>query len=358
MTTWVRRAALILVPMIAVAASYPAWKPLVRKERWFVIASNVGQDSLRRLGLKSDQIGQDVLSAPPDSEISPQVTRMHSVYEKYLRYSGLSHADITGRRILELGPGFTMSVPLLFLADGASYAAGIDKFVPFQTAPYYERYYAHLRSTLNSDQQARFDNALHREPLALNGSVAGYIYGKDVQNVVNQLGAQSYDLIVSNAVLEEIYDPTPVLHAQDQLLRPGGAMVHIIDLRDYGMFSKHGFHPLEFLTVSDWLYRRMVEGSGQPDRRMMSYYRDAAGRMGYQTQIYIMHVLGHPAPMPEPKLEIQKGVDYTDTDLKLIADIRPRLQPQFRNLPDTELLAQSIIFVARKPGSQANGTQR
>jgi hypothetical protein len=353
-----RLAAFLLIPVLVAAASYPVWKPVVRGNRWFVIVSNIGLDSLRRLGLKSDQIGQDVLAAPPESEIAPQIARMRKVYGQYLRYSGVRQADIPGKRILELGPGFTMSVPLLFAADGASYAVGVDKFVPFQTGPYYQRYYARLRETLDPAQQARYDRAIRLKDLALDPSIVRLVYKRDVAGMTTELGPGSYDLIVSNAVIEEIYDPTPVLLAQCELLRPGGAMVHMIDLRDYGMFSKHGFHPLEFLTIPDWVYRRMVESSGMPDRRMLSYYRAAAVRMGYASEIYVSHVLGHPDPMPEPKLEIVKGVDYTDADVSLINAIRPRLQAQFRSLPDTELLAQSIIFVAHKPTDGAEGADR
>jgi len=339
-----------MVLMVGTVATYRLWAPLVRGNRWWVIASNVGNDSLRRWGIRSDQIGQTELVAPPDSEITPQVTRMRSVYQQYLRYSGTSRADVAGKRILELGPGFTISIPLLFAADGASYVAGVDKFVPFQAAPYYARYYARLRETLDDAQKANYDRAIRLDNLSLNQQVAGLIYGKDLPEIVNGLGPESYDLIVSNAVMEEIYDPTPVLQAQGQLLRPGGVMVHMIDLRDYGMFSKRGFHPLEFLTVPDWVYRRMVEGSGQQSRRMLRDYAAAAARMGYASEIYVSQILGRPHPMAEPKREIRKGVDYTDADLKLISDIRPRLQPQFQKLPDTELLASSIIFVAHKPG--------
>ena len=346
---WIRAVLLVFFLLLAVAAAYPAWKPLVRGSRWFVIASNVGLDSLRRVGLKSDQIGQNERTTPPDSEIAPQIARMQSVYQQYLRYSGVSRADVPGKRVLELGPGFTMSIPLLFVADGAAHVVGVDKFVPFQAGPYYQRYYTRLRNELDDAQKARYDRAMPVDNLALNPGIISHVYNKDLPEVVTGLGPESYDLIVSNAVMEEIYDPAPVLLAQGQLLRPGGAMVHMIDLRDYGMFSKHGFHPLEFLTVPDWVYRRMAESSGQPDRRMMSYYSAATARMGYQSEIYVTHILGHPHLMPEPKREIRKGIDYTDADLKLVADIRPRLEPQFRNLPDTELLAQSIIFVAHKP---------
>jgi SAM-dependent methyltransferase len=355
---FLRLGLIALIPVLAMAATYPAWKPIVRGNRWFVIVSNIGLDSLRRLGLKSDQIGQSVLADPPESEIAPQLARMRKVYGQYLRYSSLTPADVPGKRVLELGPGFTMSIPLLFAADGASWVVGVDKFVPFQTGPYYQHYYAKLRERLDPARQQRYDRALRLEGLTLDPAIARFVYKRELADIVNELGPESYDLIVSNAVLEEIYDPTPVLLAQGQLLRPGGAMVHMIDLRDYGMFSNRGFHPLEFLTIPDWAYRRMVEASGQPDRRLLSYYRMAAARMGYESEIYITHVLGHPDLMPEPKREIVKGIDYTDADLRLIADIRPRLQPQFRDLPDTELLAQSIIFVARKPQFDAGGADR
>src|SRR5437016_6197919 len=118
---WFRAWLLLLVFMVGVAATYRVWAPLARGNRWWVIASNVGNDSLRRWGIRSDQIGQTELAAPPDTEITPQVARMRSVYRQYLRYSGVSRADVAGKRVLELGPGFTMSIPLLFAADGASY---------------------------------------------------------------------------------------------------------------------------------------------------------------------------------------------------------------------------------------------
>jgi SAM-dependent methyltransferase len=271
--------ALLCLPL-ATATTYPAWKGLVRQNRFFVIASNIGSDSLRRIRIRSGQIGQETLTSPPTSQIPAQVARMRGVYERYLRYSGLSRADVARKRILELGPGPTIAIPLLFAADGASFAVGVDRFIGFQTSAYYREFYTRLRDSLDDPAKMRFDRALQLDPLSLNTSVAADIAHRELPDVVPELGLESFDLLVSNAVMEEIYDPTPVLAAQGHLLRPGGAMVHLIDLRDYGMFSKHGFHPLEFLTVPDWVYRLMVEGSGQPDRRLIGYYRDVAARMG------------------------------------------------------------------------------
>src|SRR3954453_6652085 len=84
----VRLLALFLIPVAAFAAAYAVLKPVVRQNRWFVIASNVALDSLRGVGGKSDQIGQETFAAPPDSAIPAQLARMRSVYSQFLKYSG------------------------------------------------------------------------------------------------------------------------------------------------------------------------------------------------------------------------------------------------------------------------------
>ena len=340
--------------IVVILASYPLWKPVAKRNKWFVVATNVGLDSLRRYGFSSEQIGQNAVISLPESQIPADVKRIQDIYEQYLRYSGWSHADVAGKRVLELGPGFTIGVPLMFAADGASFVAGIDKFVRLQDGPYFVALYTYIRDTLSPQQKAAFDRTITLQPkLSLNPQYAMYIDHKDLTDSVQQLGPGSFDMIVSNAVIEEIYDPTPVFKAQGELLRPGGVMVHRIDLRDYGMFSKYGFHALEFLTVPDWAYRRMVEGSGQPNRRLIDYYREVGASMGFETKIYATKVLGVDADLLEPRLELRPGIDYSEQQLKTIAAIRPRLLDRYRRLPDTDLMVQSLVFVARKPMNRA-----
>lgn len=119
------------------------------------------------------------------------------------------------------------------------------------------------------------------------------------------------------------------------------------------MFSKYGFHPLEFLTVPDWVYRRMVESSGQPDRRLIDYYRNMAARLGYQSEIYIARVLGVAQELKEARQTLQPGVDYPPESLQSLKEIRPRLLDRYQKLSDSDLLAQTIIFVAKKPDAAA-----
>jgi SAM-dependent methyltransferase len=349
---------LIVFLLIVISiASYPLWKPYAKRNKWFVIAGNVAQDSLRRYGLSSRQIGQRSTIAMPESEIPASLSKIRSIYEQYLRHSGWDAASVAGKRVFELGPGYTIGVPLMFAADGADFVAGLDKFVPLQDGADFQLLYSRMRDTFSVAQKAAFDRTISLRPkIALNPQHAVYIDHKELTDCVKQLTPGTYDMIVSNAVMEEIYDPMPVLRAQDALLRPGGVMVHRIDLRDYGMFSKYGFHALEFLTVPDWIYRRMVESSGQPDRRMIDYYRDIGTSMGYQTEIYITKVLGSNADLPEPQRVLRPGIDYTDRQLNMVREIRPRLIERYRKLPDVDLLAASILFVGRKPGLDKEAT--
>jgi hypothetical protein len=346
-----KKTTLVALAALIVLVAYPIWKPAAKRIKWFVIITNIGQDSLRRFGIKSDQIGQSSSLSSLDrdaSELPAQVAKIQNIYRQYLHYAEWQPAMMAGKRMLELGPGFTIGVPLMFAADGAEHAVGLDKFVPFQNGPFYEKLYALLRGTLSQREQANFDAAIQLSPrITLNSSRLTYVYGKDVTECVQELGPATYDLIVSNAVLEEMYDPTPVFEAQDRLLRPGGLMIHKIDLGDYGMFSKHGFHPLEFLTVPDWAYRRMVESSGQPNRRLVDYYRDTVARLGYQSTIYIARVLGSPE-VREPKTQLQPGADYSAETVRVLDEIRPELLPRYRSLPNSDLLVQGIILVARK----------
>jgi SAM-dependent methyltransferase len=336
--------------LIAVLVAYPVWKSFANRNVWFLIAHNIASDSLRRIGLVSRQIGQPSVLHPPETRLPDDLLRTEQIYRSYLIYAGWDESQIAGKRVLELGPGFHIGVPLLFAAHGAGYVAGLDKFVPFQTGSYFRKFYSRLRDTLPDGEKAGFNNAIDLERMTLHPDKAGYIYRKDLPEAVSELGLGSFDLIASNAVIEEIYDPGPVFAAQDRLLRPGGVLVHKIDLRDYGMFTKHGFPALEFLTVPEWAYRRMAEASGQPNRLRVNYYRAIAQQLGYSYRIYVTSILGVPSELVPPRERTELGRDYSDSSLQMIREIRPRLAAQFRNLSDEDLFITGIFFIARKPG--------
>jgi SAM-dependent methyltransferase len=347
--TFVRNFLLLASVVILVAAvTLPLWKPAAKRIRWVVIASNIGHDALRRAGIRSDQIDQADFAALPLSEVPVYIARVNGTVAAYEKYGGLTPAALRGRRVLEIGPGETIGVALRFIGAGAAQVTAVDKFVPLQTSDFHRELYRSLSGQFDDDGRRDIADAIDlRDGVRLNPERLSYQY-KSIDAAATEIAPASVDVIVSNAVLEEIYDLDGTFAALDRVLKPGGRQVHVIDLRDYGMFSKYGFHPLEFLTVSDRIYPYMVGASGQPNRRLIDYYRRTLGALGYDTTIYVTWVLGQKRPLREYQTTLQYGVDYADENLNLLRSIRPRLLPRYQQLSDDDLLVEGILVVAVK----------
>ena len=347
--TFVRNSLLLASVVILVAAvTLPLWKPAAKRIRWVVIASNIGHDALRRAGIRSDQIGQADFAALPLSEVPGYIARVNGTVAAYEKYGGLTPAALRGRRVLEIGPGETIGVALRFIGAGAAQVTAVDKFVPLQTSDFHRELYRSLSGQFDDDGRRDIADAIDlRDGVRLNPERLSYQY-KSIDAAAAEIAPASVDVIVSNAVLEEIYDLDGTFAALDRVLKPGGRQVHVIDLRVYGMFSKYGFHPLEFLNVSDRFYPYMVGASGQPNRRLIDYYRRTFGALGYDTTIYVTWVLGQKRPLREYQTTLQYGVDYADENLNLLRSIRPRLLPRYQQLSDDDLLVEGILVVAVK----------
>jgi hypothetical protein len=358
-----RRARTIIVAgLIAVAVAaitLPVWKPVAKRFKYFVVATNVYQDLLRRSGIRRDQISQTDFASLPDAEIPTYLQRINSTFADYQKYGGLTGDRLAGRRVLEVGPGETIGVALRMIGAGASSVMAVDKFVPMQTSSFHQRLYRALADPLPAPERARVEQAVDlTDGVKPRPEVVKYVYGEGIEDTAKRLQPGSFDVIVSNAVLEEIYDSDRMFQEFDTLLAPGGRQVHVIDLGDYGMFSKYGFHPLEFLTIPDGVYRYMVEASGQPNRREIDYYRAVASRFGYNARIYRTWVVGAPSRLPEYRTELRYGQDYSDESLKLIRSARPRLLERYQKLSDEDLLTRSILVVFDKPAVTGSVAQR
>ena len=339
------------IGFLAAALTLPLWKPAAKRDRWVVIASNLCNDTLRRVGIRSDQIGQPDYGNVPVSEIPQYLARINTTVAGYEKYGGLSPALLRDKHVLEIGPGETIGVALWSIGAGAAHVTTVDKFVPFLTSEFHRALYRSLLSQSDDTARRNIADAIDLTDFQLNPRRLSYEH-ESIDRAAADLPPASVDVIVSNAVLEEIYDLDTTFAALDRVLKPGGRQVHVIDLRDYGMFSKFGFHPLEFLTVSDRIYPYMVGSSGQPNRRLIDYYRRALGALGYDSTIYVSRVLGQNQPLREFRTRLQFGVDYSDSSLSLVRSIRPRLLPRYQQLSDDDLLIESILVVANKPSNQ------
>jgi SAM-dependent methyltransferase len=135
------------------------------------------------------------------------------------------HASVGGKAILELGPGKTIDIVLQAKKNGASSVAIAD-IEPYLSVDEAEQ--LGITYKIYDGKTIPFDDA-------------------------------SFDLIWSNAVYEHVRFPIDMVRETHRVLKPGGMVVHLIDLMDH---FGHGKDRPEIvfncLKYSRWLWETMT----------------------------------------------------------------------------------------------------
>ncbi len=140
------------------------------------------------------------------------------VFGDYLAYGDLGDGELAGASVLELGPGDNFGVALRFLAAGAERVVAMDKFAsvrdPAQQRQIYEALLdgSHARSGSASRRRSTSTAALRPGRLRA-------IEGVAVEEAATALAGERFDLIVSRAVLEHLYDLDAAFAAMDDAAR-------------------------------------------------------------------------------------------------------------------------------------------
>jgi hypothetical protein len=278
-----------------------------------------------------------------NSSVTDSLAYIDRQFNDYLNYAGLRESDLLNKNILELGPGDNLGVALRFIAAGAKCAICLDRFYSKRDPQHEQQIYAALRDNLSDEQRQRLDLALSLgETAQFETSRVRSIYGQTLEEYATSAGDTKFDLIISCAVLEEIYNPDSTLTAMDVLLNPGGLLIHKIDLSDYGMFRNQGMHPLTFLTIPERIYRRMASDSGLPNRKRLSHYRTKMDELRYDAKYFVTSTITN--GRIEPALENPQLKDSQE----IVSSVRNKLDSEFRNLPEEDLLIDGLLLVARK----------
>ena len=319
-------------------------KKLARRSRTAIIIYKVFDNRRLKKRVASGDIETTHGSTHLNQSVAGSLDYIEKQFANYVNYAGLT--SLNAKRILELGPGDNLGVALKFLTAGAAKVVCLDRFYSKRNAEHERQIYQALGESLGADERNRFDEAVSlSDTVQFNPEKLQSVYGASLEEFAAKLAYEKFDLIISCAVLEEIYDPDPVFAAMDKLLAAGGKLVHVIDLGDYGMFRNQGMHPLTFLTISERVYKRMASDSGLPNRKRLGYYVEKMKELGYESKFFVTSVL--PEGRLEPAAEYAPGRFKHDSNL--VADIRPKLANDFRMLDDEELLIDGVLLVARKP---------
>lgn len=272
--------------------------------------------------------------------IEESLAYIEQVHADYLRYAGLER--FTGS-VCEIGPGDNFGVALLLLKYGAAEVHAIDRYRPHRNTARQGLIYKTLA------KRHGLDHLFDGEPGESTIRGLHYYPGQPAETFFGETPLR-FDAIISRAVIEHLYDPLLALTHMYRVLRPGGLMVHRIDLRDHGMFAGH--HPLTFLMIPKPIYRRMVMHSGRPNRLLLPAYRKWLAASGVPARIRITRLVGNdqelePADWPDIDPELRRRA------VQAVAAIRPALPPPFRNWPDPDLAISGFVLVAARPQSDS-----
>lgn len=242
-----------------------------------------------------------------------------------------SFADfVAGKDVLEYGPGSIPGMAMLLLACGARRVTCVDRFPLLDAVDDQRPVFTALARRLGGARGAAL------EALARDIGTAGIPGRLDV--VLHPSGlsglAAACDLVVSRAVLEEVNDLPATFADMARALRAGGLAVHQVDLRGYGLEREHA---LDFLVPTGALWRLMYSHKCVPNRVRVGEYRRLARASGLREVSF------------EPGIVLSTGE---------VEAIRPRLAPEFRDLPADELACLTFWLCLVQPGGTHDAPER
>lgn len=322
----------------------------IKKRKLYKIISFLIHNFINRLNFLFKIYHSTEGSTHYNISISESTSYINAVFNDYLIYSALEPKEIKGKEILEIGPGDNFGVALKFVCCGAKKVTCLDKFYSFRNHSQQYQIYSKLRQGMEDNHKKRFDTAVRLDgsSFELDKNKIEYIYGVGIENADRVFNGSGFDLIISRAVLEHISEIELAFYVMDKFLKRGGYLIHKVDLRDHGMFSKDGHDPLTFLTIPNFIWSNMTRYSGKPNRRRVDFYERKLQMLNYNFKIYITHLATQKEEIIPHKEQIIKDKDYHGEDLTAIAKMRNKLCKDFRNLSDENLLTAGIFFVAKK----------
>lgn len=291
----------------------------------------------RRRRLRRGDIATSSGTRHADLDIEQSLAYIEKVWRDYLAWS--DRTAIAGR-VVEIGPGDNFGVALLLLKHGAGFVEAIDKFAPWRDPAAQAAIYRALSERF--DLTALFDGA----PSETAIRNLAYHPGMPAERYFTDCAPM--DAVLSRAVLEHLDDPLASLDAQWARLKPGGLLLHRVDLRDHGMFA--GNHPLTYLTISPGTYRLIAEQTGRPNRILLPYYREHAQQRGWPARFGITRLVDVPSEYPNLPWDALPELDRTRA-LAAVMAIRPKLAAPFRKMADRDLAVAGFVLLAEKPAT-------
>jgi len=258
-----------------------------------------------------------------------------SLFEELLGGDGAYRGDVC-----ELGPGDSLAGGVLYRLRGADSVTFFERFQR-QDDPERERRIGEI--LFERESSARQSNSA---PQSVDEITSAF---RVIQGVAAEDHLRSdpttYDLILSNSVFQHVLDPLPLLQLCYDRLKPGGRMLHVIDLRNLGLLKQFG--ELAWLETPPALHRLMVRNTGRPNRVRYHDYREWAESIDGEVDMRIRHLVGSEEALGDIPFDEAPGETW-EAAREIVRAARPRFTPALREHSASDHAVATFILIVDK----------
>lgn len=225
------------------------------------------------------------------------------------------HYSFKDKVILEIGPGNTLLLAIIFIVNGADRIYLVDRFKQIYNdslnLTLYNQFVKNLRINHPNYDIKDFQSIKNK-----------IIYcSKNPIETFNKLRKESVDLIFSNAVLEHVSELNLTIKKISILLKQGGYTFHHVDLKDHYHTIDKCY--LNFLKYSDRIWN----------------FIGNTNRIRYSDYIFLFN---------KYKFKILEIDQHKTKSLLKINEIKSSFNKRFRNLRENDLSILDFNILAKK----------
>lgn len=236
--------------------------------------------------------------------------------EEFSRY-------LSGKTVLEYGPGDILGVALLVYAHGADKVECVDRFPLSKLSNKNVDVYFRILNSLDQNKRERASEAFKEKGNPRSGFNPDAISYKVTRNGLAE-ARNEYDLVISRAVLEHVNSLEETILDIGQCMKSGGISLHQVDLSSHGLDRDTKF---DFLTWPAIAYRLMYSHKGFPNRRRVDKYRELAA---------------------QSCLKVKKLSPTTTVGMEALNTIYPKLAKEFRHISLEDLSWQGFWMILER----------
>jgi SAM-dependent methyltransferase len=179
-----------------------------------------------------------------DVDVEHAVDMARSIIAMVVQYS----AGNPNPRVLEIGPGSDFGAQIILAGTGAKVTVADRFLAPWQPG-YHPTFYRRLLAAWGAPCPPLEAVIAANDPCSAIALVAEP--AEDLRSIADR----SFDVVLSTAVLEHVFDLPAAIRELARVTVPGGVNSHQIDFRDHRDFAR----PLEFLLMADKEFTRLFE---------------------------------------------------------------------------------------------------